>query len=239
MPEFRRRHSYFNIPFCSTHFYSSHYYGISATCIIALTQYFVFTVTFMYIILCACLNKINLKMQALLSVSDISIAMHALILFYPDKLEPTELRDLAERITNSSFDVLTHGHSQNSFSLDPTKHIRLCEMLLEPHIPRHTYILEKIKVLHQSKTPADLVNAALTEWQNISPAHTKQRLAEVLYERGYYLESLRLDARRKSIMRIQFKFASQYMHVPCMLYTGIRLRTSSQAHTHTHTHTQS
>ena len=45
--------------------------------------------------------------------------------------------------------------------------------------------MERIDVLHQ----------VVTKWQSLSPENTKQRLAEILLQNGYYVQALHLDAK--------------------------------------------
>ena len=52
----------------------------------------------------------------------------------------------------------------------------------------------ELRVL-QGMERTHLILQVVTKWQSLSPQNTKQRLAEILLQKGYYVQALQLDAK--------------------------------------------
>lgn len=65
-----------------------------------------------------------------------------------------------------------------------------------------------------------LILQVVTKWQSLSPQNTKQHLAEILLQNGYYVQALRLDAKCMLLHSIHDSLISKFCPHTCSLHVG-------------------
>lgn len=55
--------------------------------------------------------------------------------------------------------------------------------------------MERTDPLRPYMERIDILCQVVTKWQSLSPENTKQRLAEIMLQNGYYVQALQLDAK--------------------------------------------
>ena len=99
---------------------------------------------------------------------------------FTEKVTETELSNLANSLSELDYGELTDLCAAMGFFGSELNIIQG----MERTDPLRPY-MERIDILRQ----------VVTKWQSLSPENTKQRIAEIMLQNGYYVQALQLDAK--------------------------------------------
>ena len=115
--------------------------------------------------------------------------------------------EFTEHLTATEINNLANSLSE----LDYSELLDLCSAM--------GFFGPELRVL-QGMERSHLILQVVTKWQSLSPQNTKQRLAEILLQKGYYVQALRLDAKCMLLHSMHNSLISKFYPCTCSLHVG-------------------